>query len=180
MRPNCYRLTAQPTHLALDRTLAQPALLPSTAGRLLPYRFTHHPATLYSVVWAGLLSVAVVVKDAFQHFALTYCFVRRSASNTGYVEAESREVPLPNYSSWAATAPFIFINGTDLKDQDTPGVHFRRPRQDSNLRPFGPQPNALSTELRRRVKAQKLLNPIFNFTRQKRDSKSRISRLLRI
>jgi len=81
-------LPARPTHLALNRTLAQPIPLPGIAGGLLSHRFTHHPKR------AGLLSVAVVVKVAFQRFALTYCFVRRSCPDISF-RAESREVPLP-------------------------------------------------------------------------------------
>lgn len=42
----------------------------------------------------------------------------------------------------------IHINGMKNKKSDIRDIAFLCTRQDSNLRPFGPEPNALSPELR--------------------------------
>ncbi len=128
-----------PTHLALSCTLAQPLALLHNAGRLLPYPFTPYPTdgqrggvrgrpgeksspcrpvTLSPCLnKAGLLSVAVVVVTRFHGNALAYCFARQLCR---VYPAESREVPLPDFSGSDGFTLFVIVK-------------LRRPREDSNL-----------------------------------------------
>ena len=58
------------------------------------------------------------------------------------VDAESREVPLPDRNRSGSDGPG-YTQKINVKGHPLTTSANRRPRQDSNLRPFGPQPNAL-------------------------------------
>ena len=71
-----------------SRPHARPAdVVTNTAGRLLPYRFSHHPSKTGWFTFCCGCS-----QPASRLVALTYCFVRRFCL---CFKAESREVPLP-------------------------------------------------------------------------------------
>ncbi len=82
---------AGPSRLAPSRTLAWPAPLLGTAGRLLPYPFTPYLPCRSKA--AGLLSVAVVVRcplpDTCPHLLFRGATLRPQGTGG------SREVPLP-------------------------------------------------------------------------------------
>ena len=113
---------------------------------------TVSPITL-SKFKAGLLSVAVVVTPLFQERRPHLLFREATLSHLT-VRFESREVPLASEldSDGSTHHQGLFFKGISTIP--------RRPRQDSNLRPFGPQPNALSTELRRQNSIINVMNLI--------------------
>ena len=87
---------AGPSRLAPSRTLAWPAPLPGTAGRLLPYPFTPYlpcQSRVSARRTAGLLSVAVVVNHPLPDGCPHLLF--RGATFRPQGTGGSREVPLP-------------------------------------------------------------------------------------